>query len=285
MARRLVEQGFSLTVYNRTRRSAAGASVAKTPRAAAEGADVLVTMVSDARAVRAVLFGKDGALAAERPPRVVVDMSTIGPRAARAIAARVEAHAQAQARGIAFVDAPVSGSVGPAARGELVALAGGTAAALRRARPVLDALCRKVVHAGPVGAGQALKVVLNGVGAHHLVAFTSMLALGERAGLDREVLVEAFTTGAFATPSYVGKRARVLARDWADPDFSLALTRKDVRLALELQREVGLRLPVHRAIARDVDAGIAEGLGALDLFALEEHYLKARRPRRARSIR
>jgi 3-hydroxyisobutyrate dehydrogenase len=114
--------------------------------------------------------------------------------------------------------------------------------------------------------------VLNGIGSHHLVAFTSMLALGERGGLARDVLLEAFTTGAFSTPSYAGKRDKVLARDYA-PEFSLALALKDCLLASELAGEVGLDLPVHRAIVEDVRAGVEEDdLGDLDLFALEKHY-------------
>ena len=143
---------------------------------------------------------------------------------------------------------------------------------VERVRPVLDVLCKKL-HAGPIGAGQALKVVLNGLGAHHLVAFTSMFALGERAGLARDIVLDAFTTGAFATPSYVGKRSKVLARDYS-PEFSLALTLEDCRLAVELSDEVGLKLPVHRAIVADVEAGIREGLAELDLFALEKHYAR-----------
>jgi 3-hydroxyisobutyrate dehydrogenase len=267
IAKRLVELGFDLTVYNRTRRpSIKGTRSAATAREAAEGAHAAITIVSDGDALRAVMLGKDGVLAARTPPRVVVDMSTVGRRTALALAKKAEA------KGIAYVDAPVSGSVGPASRGELVGLVGASKAALRLAKPVLEALCRKIVHAGPAGAGQALKVVLNGIGAHHFVAFSSMLALGERAGLSRKVLVEAFTQGAFATPSYIGKAPRVLARDYANPDFSLALALKDARLNVELQREVGAHLPVLRAILRDVEKGVDEGLGDLDLFALEKHY-------------
>jgi 3-hydroxyisobutyrate dehydrogenase-like beta-hydroxyacid dehydrogenase len=300
MAARLVDEGFRVRVWTRTRAAeraeplvGRGATLAASPAACARGADVIVTMLSDAAALASVLEGPQGLLAglaevASSPSgasgasgasggearAVFVDMSTVGRRAALDAAARIEE------RGALFVDAPVSGSVGPAARGELVALAGGSAGALDRARPVLDALCKKVIHAGPCGAGQALKVVLNGLGAHHLVAFTSMLALGERAGLPRAVLVDAFTTGAFASPSYVGKRAKVLARDFA-PEFSLSLTRKDCALNVELQDEVGLRLPVQRAVLEDVAAGIAEGLGDLDLFALERHYASIAGPERA----
>jgi len=98
-----------------------------------------------------------------------------------------------------------------------------------------------------------------------------MLALGERAGLARDLMLDAFTTGAFATPSYIGKRDKLLARDYT-PEFALALALKDVALNVALQHECGMKLPVLRAILADLERGVHEGLGELDLFALEKHY-------------
>lgn len=275
MAARLVASGLPVRVWNRTRGpekalAKLGATPTGTPRECAEGADVVVTMLSDAEALTAVLQGRDGVLATfanerRKPRAILLDMSTIGRAAAIATGRLVEAH------GAHFVDAPVSGSVRPAGAGELVALVGGGVRSVERVRSVLAVLCRKLIHAGGVGQGQALKVVLNGVGAHHLVAFTSMLALGERGGLARDILLDAFTTGAFASPSYVGKRDKVLARDYT-PDFSLALALKDCALNRALQEELGVDLPVHRAIFEDIASGVKEGLGDLDLFALEKHY-------------
>lgn len=275
MAGRLASLGFPIRVYNRSPgpvRSLAklGAIPTRTPAECALGASIVLTMVSDAEALAAILEGSEGVLATfarekTRPRPVLVDMSTIGRPAAQRVAERV------RAAGAHFVDAPVSGSVGPAARGDLLALVGGQVRAVERARPVLASLCKRVVHAGAAGQGQALKTILNGVGAHHFVAFASMLALGERAGLARDILLEAFTTGAFASPSYVGKRDKVLVRDYT-PEFSLALALKDCQLAAALQEEVGLPLPVHAAIVREVTAAVREGLGELDLFGIEKHY-------------
>ena len=277
MAARLVEAGFPVRVYNRTRGpekalSKLGATACISAGDCADGADVVITMLSDAEALASVLEGRDGVLATfareQRSPRpVLVEMSTIGRKAAIAASQRAEKH------GARFVDAPVSGSVRPARSGELVALMGGSIRSIERVRAVLDVLCKKVIHAGAVGQGQALKVVLNGIGAHHFVAFASMLALGERAGLARDVLLDAFTSGAFASPSYLGKRDKVLARDYS-PDFALALALKDCILNTALQEEVGLQLPVVRAIKKEIESGVAEGLGNLDLFALEKHYEK-----------
>lgn len=250
--------------------------LAATPAECVRDAHFVLGVLADGAATRSALHGRAGALAvmaAARRPPLFVDASTSGRRAALELAELLAG------AGVGYVDAAMSGTVGPALRGELVALVGGAPSAVRRARPLLDLLCRRVIHAGAVGQGQALKVVLNGVGAHHFVAFASMLALGERAGLPRAALVDAFTTGAFASPSYVGKRGKALARDWSSPDFSLRLAQKDVALNLELQREVGLALPVVRALARTIDAAVAEGLGDRDLFGIEELFeRRARAP-------
>jgi 3-hydroxyisobutyrate dehydrogenase-like beta-hydroxyacid dehydrogenase len=268
MARRVAAE-FPLAVWNRTRERAEAfegtATVGRTPRACAKGASVVITCVADGRALEQMFAGEEGLLAGLDPNAVLVDMSTIGRAAAK------EAARAALARGARFVDAPVSGSVAAAESGELLALVGGADPDVLSVEPVLQTMCSRIVRAGGVGQGQTLKVVLNGVGAHHLIAFASMLALGERAGLGREALVEAFTAGAFATPSYVGKRAKVLARDYA-PEFALTLALKDVALNVMLQEEVGLRLPVQREIAREIAQAVAEGLGGEDLFAIEKYF-------------
>lgn len=277
MAARLVAAGYHVAVFNRSRgRDRAlvkdGATTHGSTREAAGAADVIITMVTDAEALATVLEGPNGVLAAfagrqgaHKP--VVVDMSTIGRRAAIAAAKRVEAH------GGRFVDAPVSGSVGPASRGELVALVGGAVRTVERLRPILSVLCKKIIHAGPVGQGQALKIVLNGIGAHHFIALASGLALGERAGLARDIVMEAVISGAFATPSYVGKRDKLIRRDFT-PEFSLALALKDATLNEELQIETGLDLPVVRRILQEIEAAVESGLGELDLFGIENHYRK-----------
>jgi 3-hydroxyisobutyrate dehydrogenase-like beta-hydroxyacid dehydrogenase len=277
MATRLAQAGVPLVVWSRDRSKADGikkhgALVAKSPADCVQNAHIIVLMLSDPDAVREVLEGSEGVLAglergaaARKSRAVVVDMATTGRALARETAAKVEKH-RAQ-----YLDAPVSGSVGPAARGELVALVGGDPRALGKADEILKIMCKKVIHAGPIGAGQALKTVLNGVGAHHFVAFASMLALGERAGLDRAVVVDAFTSGAFATPSYIGKKAKVLARDYT-PEFSLALALKDSALVVALMHELGLKLPVFKAIVGELEAGVREGLGEDDLFGIERHY-------------
>jgi 3-hydroxyisobutyrate dehydrogenase len=271
MALHLVRKGFALRVWNRSAARAAplreaGAVVASSAREAAADADIVITMLTGGDAVVDVLFGAEGAASAGAAGKLFVDMSTAGPRAARESAARLNA------LGARFVDAPVSGSRQPAEAAELVVLAGGAVSDLETLAPVFAAIARRVIHAGPVGAGQSLKVVLNGLGCQHLLAFASMLRLGERAGLERAVLVEAFTAGAFATPAYVAKRQRVLERRYGDPDFVLELVLRDAVLCAELQREHGLMLATHGAAHAEVRRAVAAGLGQDDLFGVERLY-------------
>lgn len=270
MATRLIRAGTTLTVYNRSMERAAafsrlGAGVATTPRACAELSEVVITMVSDASALMSVAKGPDGLLAGLRKHARWIDMSTVGRAAA------IEANQLARAVGARFADAPVSGTIGPAERGELIAFLGARVGDLPKIEPVLGALCKRVLHAGDVGQGQAMKVVLNVLGTHQFVAFASMLALGERAGLSREAIIEAFTTGAFASPAYLGKKAKVLARDYS-PEFTLALALKDAKLGEELGAEAGMDLPVLRDLVREIEAGVRAGLGEEDLYALEKAY-------------
>lgn len=271
MAKRVAAR-FPLTVWNRTLAkadalAAEGVRVATSPRECVRDAKVIVTCVSDGRALEEVLVSDEGVLAGIEPGAVLVDMSTIGRASALEAARLVERH------GGRFVDAPVSGSVGPAQRGELLGLVGGSDADVARVEPVLGAMCRRWLRAGGVGQGQALKVVLNGVGAHHVIAFASMLALGERAGLARETLLEAFTSGAFASPQYIAKRQKVSERDYS-AEFSLELALKDGALNVALQDEVRFVLPVHREIAREFAQAVADGLGEEDLFAVEKYFAR-----------
>jgi len=270
MATRLAAHGMTLRLWNRSAMqpgsrlgSRLGASFfAQSPREATLGAQFIVTMVADAHALAAVARGPRGIVAGLERGATWVDMSTVG----RPIV--VSLSAAARRRGARLVDAPVSGTLGPAERGELVAFVGGD---MRRAAPILSVLCRRTIHAGAVGQGQALKVAVNGLGAHHLVAFATMLAVAERAGLRRRVVLDAFTTGAFASPSYVGKKAKVLARRY-DPEFTLALTLKDARLATAMARAVGMSVPVLARVTREISRGVDAGLGDRDLFALETLY-------------
>ena len=262
MAANLLRRGHALTVWNRspTRAEplvAAGARLAATPADAARAADVVVTMLADPPALRAVFDGSDGVLAGLRAGAAVVDMSTVDPATARAVDAEV------RARGGRFVDAPVSGTRQPAIDGKLLIMAGGDPVDVERVRPVLEAMGR-VVAVGGAGQGMAMKLVLNGLGAHMMTGFAAVLVLGVRQGLDPRTMLEVIGAGAFASPLYAGKGPRMFAREFA-PDFTLQLMHKDQELVLATAGALGYEMPTLRVIGDVLAQAMAAGFGDGDL--------------------
>jgi len=257
-----------LTVWNRTAERcaplvAAGARAAATPAEAVRGADVVISMLSDPAAVDAVLAA---ALDSLKPGAIVIDMSTVDPATAH------RADAQVRARGGRFLDAPVSGSRQPAADGTLIIMAGGDPATLAEARPVLDCMGR-VLHVGAVGQGMAMKLVLNGLGAHMMTGFAALLAFGARQGLAPRAMLEVIGAGAFSSPLYASKGPRMMARDFR-PDFTLALMRKDQELVLATAAATGCKLPTLAAIKSVLDEAIASGFGEDDLSGVLQLFEK-----------
>jgi 3-hydroxyisobutyrate dehydrogenase/2-hydroxy-3-oxopropionate reductase len=258
MAGRLAASGASLTVWNRTPGKAAplvaaGATLAGSPRDLAAGRDVVITMLADAAAVRSVLAGDGGVLAACRDGAVVIDMSTIGPRAARELAAEAARH------GVDFLDVPVSGSTALAAAGTLTALAGGSPAAFERVRPVLAELSQRQLYLGPAGSGAAMKLAVNIIIAATNQAVAEALALAGESGIDRARAYEALTASAVASPFISYKREAFLRPGEGPVSFTTALMKKDLELALEVAGQVPL--PVTRAamdfLGTACEAGLA----------------------------
>jgi 3-hydroxyisobutyrate dehydrogenase-like beta-hydroxyacid dehydrogenase len=265
MAANVLKRGYALTVWNRTpgrapELVAAGAREAATPADAARDADVVLTMLADPAAVQVVLAGNHGALAQLRAGALVVDMSTIDPATARRMDAEV------RAGGGRFIDAPVSGTRKPAVDGGLLILAGGEAADVEAARPVLEAMGR-IVHVGGVGQGMAMKLVLNGLGAHMLTGFAAMMVLGAKQGLNPRTVLDVILGGAFASQLYAGKGPRMIAREFA-PDFTVRLMRKDQDLVLATAEALGYPMPTLRAVRDQLTAAIDAGFGDDDMAGL-----------------
>jgi 3-hydroxyisobutyrate dehydrogenase len=258
MAQNLLKAGFQLAVYNRTRSKAEdlagqGARVADTPRAAADGAEVVLSMVGDDTASRAVWLGDDGALAGMQLGAVAVECSTLSLEWVRELAAL------AAGRDIAFLDSPVTGSKDAAEAGELRLLVGGDAAVIERARPALEAISRRVDRFGPTGAGATIKLINNLMGGVQAAVLAEGLALAERAGLDMEQVVAFIINAAPGSPLVKGKAARMAHRDYADTQFALRWMHKDTTYALRAADEYGVPMPTVAA-AREVYQ-IAKGLG------------------------
>jgi 3-hydroxyisobutyrate dehydrogenase-like beta-hydroxyacid dehydrogenase len=266
MAANLVRAGHEATVWNRTAaatRAFAGAHpsarAAETPRGAAEGVEAVFSMVVDGPQVEAVLLGEDGAAAGAAPGTLFVDCSTIGPRYARSIGDRLAA------RRLGFVDAPVTGSSPRAQDGTLTIMAGGTAADFARAEPLLRAMGRLIVHAGPLGQGQIVKLINNAVAATNAAVVGQALLVGARSGADLDALSAVMGAGSGGSAMLELKGPAMRRHDYA-PLFKLEHMLKDVRLCLEHGEDVGAPFPF-AALTREILTAAA-GLGhAGDDFA------------------
>jgi 3-hydroxyisobutyrate dehydrogenase-like beta-hydroxyacid dehydrogenase len=268
-AANLVRAGHELKVFNRTRETAErwasehAAEVADSPRAAAAGADAVITMVVDGPQVEAMLLGDDGAAAGAPDGTLFVDCSTIAPGHARRLGATL------RERGHGFVDAPVTGSAPKAQDGTLTIMAGGAAADMERARPLLEAMGKLIVHAGDVGQGQAVKVISNSVTAVNCATLAQALVVGRRAGVDLNSLVEVMGAGSANSTMLELKGRPMLEHDFS-PLFKLEHMLKDVGLCLDEARAAGAPFPF-AALARELySAGVGRGLGEQDFAAVLE---------------
>jgi 3-hydroxyisobutyrate dehydrogenase-like beta-hydroxyacid dehydrogenase len=264
MAGNVLNAGHDVTVFNRTLERCDplrddGATVATSAAEVAREAEVLVTMLADPAVVEAQILADEQVLADAPEGMVWLEMSTIGPIAARNFAARaVEA-------GVEMLDAPVSGSVAVAEAAALVAMVGGSEAALDRARPALDAMTKAHFHLGASGAGAAMKLAVNVMIASATLAISEALVLAEAADIDRADAYEVIAAGALASPFVDYKKAAFLDLDGTPAAFALDLMRKDLRLALEQGDAAGLPLlgATASAEAVTVAAGLEGGDGDL----------------------
>ncbi len=268
MARNLLKAGYALTVHNRTLEKARpfeseGARVATTPRAAAQDADLVISIVADDSASRVVWLGEDGALAGAKAGAILVESSTLTSAWVRELAAL------AAERGCAFLDAPVRGGNKDAAAGNLNFLVGGDESTLDRARPVLEAMSRRIDYLGPTGSGATMKLINNMLVAVQVAALAEGLTLAERAGLDMEQVVTLLINGAPGSPIVKGKAAPIAARDYHTA-FALRWMHKDLTYALEEGVSHDAPLPTVAAAREIYRLAIAQGRGDDDFSAVAE---------------
>jgi len=232
-----------------------------TPRAVAEAAQVVFSMVTDDAALAAVTSGPDGILAGLRPGALYVDMSTVSPRVSRELAEQV------RAAGATMIDAPVSGSVPAAQSGTLAIMVGGTEAGFLAAEPLLLRLGGSVTHVGGNGQGLLLKLAINISLASQMLAFSEGVLLAERGGIDPALAARAMTESAIGSPMLKTRASLVL--DLPDQAwFDVGLMHKDIRLALETARESSVPLPAAAAADSVLSQAEEMGYGHRDIAGL-----------------
>lgn len=267
MARNLLKAGHSVVVHNRTREreeplAAEGASRASSPAEAARVADIVLTCVSDTPDVERVLLDPEiGAINGLRAGGLIIDCSSIAPAATRRIADAF------RAKGIGYVDAPVSGGSEGAIKGTLTIMCGGSEEDFARAEPVLQIIGAKVTRIGPVGCGQIAKVANQVAITGTFMALAEALTLAHRAGADPERVVEAIG-GGVAGSWILNNRADRMLKDDYPLGFRTRLHRKDLGIALETAREFQVPVPIASLVATIEDALIAQGFGDEDMSNL-----------------
>jgi 3-hydroxyisobutyrate dehydrogenase-like beta-hydroxyacid dehydrogenase len=268
MVKRLLDAGHSVTGYNRTKDKArwlmdAGMKWGATPRAVAQSADVVFSMVTNTAALHAIANGDDGILNGLSAGKVYVDMSTVSPAASRELAAQVAA------KGAAMLDAPVSGSVVTLEQGNLSIMVGGDAATFEKVKPILRDIGPKVNYVGANGLAVTMKIATNLSLAVQMLAFSEGVLLAEKSGIQREIAVEVLLNSVIASPMVKYRGPFVLQM----PDeawFNVGMMQKDMTLALELGRQLDVPLPTAAVTNEFLTAARAMGLAEKDFAILFE---------------
>ena len=266
IATRLLGLGHEVAVWNRTAAktaplAAAGAQVAATPEDLAARAEAVITILTDAAAIDAAYRGPSGLLAGDVKGKLFIEMSTVRPETQRALAGAIGA------KGAALVECPVGGTTGPAKEGKLFGFAGGDAADVARARPILEQMCRRIEHVGLVGAGASMKLAINLPLLVFWQSFGEALALTQPLGLDAARLMDIFTDTSGA-PNMLKARAPMVAAqlrgETVAPTVEIDVVRKDLRTMIEEARSRGVTLPVTAQALECLDQAAREGFGAAD---------------------
>jgi 3-hydroxyisobutyrate dehydrogenase len=270
MAGRLLDAGFPISVWNRTPEKAEplakrGAQVARSPREAAAGAAVVLSMLSDVPVCRDVWLGRGEAILGSAPGTVLIESSTV------TVDWIHELNRAAGQAGCELIDAPVTGSKPQAAQGQLLFLAGGSAATVNKVTPVLKAMGRDVVHVGPIGSGARLKLINNFLAGSQAASLAEALSVIERSGLDREKALQVLTEGAPGSPIIKLLSTRMTDRAY-EPNFVLSLMAKDLRYAVTEADTQGLDLDMGRAALRVFEHAISAGQGEEDMSAVVEQF-------------
>ena len=266
MVLNILKAGHEVVVNNRTREKElplvdAGALRAATPREAAAGAEIIITCVSDTPDVEAVVLGDEGIIHGAPAGSLLIDMSTISPAATRDIAAKLAD------RKIRMLDAPVSGGSEGAQNGTLAIMVGGEAKDVQHAMPVLDAMGKTITHVGSIGSGQITKAINQVILAGTFMGVAEGMVLGIKAGLDMQKVTDAISGGA-AGSWVLSNRAMNMVNNTYPLGFRTRLHHKDLRIALEAARDMGITLPISALVDQIENGIIGRGYGDEDMSAM-----------------
>jgi len=263
MSRRLLDGGYSLTVWNRTKEKAepllkAGANWADSPKAVAQASEVVITMVTDSAAVEGVVCGRNGVLEGAHPGLILIDMSSIAPEMSRSIATR------AKEKGVIMLDAPVTGNPKVAAEGKLGIMVGGPEETFAACRPIFEKMGVKIIHVGENGKGTTLKLINNLIMGIAIQAVAEALVLAQKAGIDPIKVMEITSVGGARTGAMETRGLRMIKHEFA-PGFSLNNMYKDLSTAIKLADEVGAVLPTGSITREIVKAAKNRGKGEMEV--------------------
>jgi len=262
MARNLLKAGYSLVVHSRSRGAVdeiagAGAKVGISPRDVAAQCDVLITMLPNSPDVEQVVLGRDGVIEGARPGLILLDMSTISPLVSQKIGAALAA------KSVQMLDAPVSGGERGAIDGALSIMVGGDRAVFDKVLPIFQAMGKTITHLGPLGAGGFTKLANQIIVAVNLTALGEALTLAKKAGLDRELTLQALAGGLAGSKCLDQKKPNYLAGTY-NPGFKIDLHYKDLGLIMESARALGVPLPATAVVQELFSALRVRGRGGLD---------------------
>jgi 3-hydroxyisobutyrate dehydrogenase len=277
ISQRLMEVGHTLTVWNRTAAKAkpladAGAKVASTPAELVGCVEAVITILTDATAIDAVYSGSTGLLSAPVRGKLFIEMSTVQPETEIALAGQV------RAKGATFVECPVGGTTGPALQGKLIGLMGAEPEDAARARPILEQLCRRLEHCGPVGTGAVMKLAINLPLMIYWQALGEALALCRPLGLDPDRMIDLFAdTSGGANVLKVRGAALVAMLKGDDPGpatFSLDNGVKDLHTMLAEGNSLGIEMPLTEKTLACFEEASRHGLGATEGAGLSVYWSK-----------
>jgi 3-hydroxyisobutyrate dehydrogenase len=267
MARNLLKAGHEVTFFSRrpdaaSAVEAAGGRPAASPALAAEDCEFVVTIVTADQEVREVVLGPGGIIETARPGKLLIEMSTISPETVRDVAARLSAV------GMGMIDAPVSGGPWGAQAASLTVMIGGEAGDVERARPVLEAMGRRLFHVGPRGAGQTVKLVNQMVAGGIMALVAEGFVLAHRAGANLDMLADVMAVSSGNSAMLEARGKKFILADHFEPGFKTSLMAKDVRLALEMAGRCGVVLPVSTAAMELYRQALEAGFGDRDFAAI-----------------